>query len=122
MDDIIARYRGTSNFSVISQSALESAKESALRQPHHVLLPLVPLKGHTALVLIAIQPLISSEWPGCVFFAVAIRELHCCCHDAGMLDAIGRQVGGTIGRVYPRITVDVLTTLRAAPVFQLPPW
>jgi hypothetical protein len=122
MDKVIAQYRRTSNLSVISQSSLESAKKSALDhdRPHLVLLPLVPRKEHAALVVIVMQPFTSSEWPGCVFFAVAIREIHCCCRDAGVLEAVGKQVGTTIGRVYPHVTVDISIALQAAQVLQLP--
>ena len=120
MNEVIAQYRGTSNFSVISQSALESAKKPALHhdQLHHVALPVAPRKGHAALVVIAIQPLTNSEWPGCVFFGVAIKAVHCCCRD--VLNAVCEQAGMIIGRVYTQITVDILKTVKAAQVIQLP--
>ena len=122
MDKIIARYGCISNLSVISQSTLISAKKPVLHhdQPHWVLLPLVPHEQGAALVVVVIQPLTSSEWPGCVFFAVAIREIHCCCIDADVLEAVREQIGSTIGRVYAQITVDVSKALQKAPVFQLP--
>lgn len=122
MDKVIAQYRGTSSLSVISQSALESAKKSALHhdRPHHVLLPLVPHKGHAALVVIVIQPLTNAEWPGCVFFGVAIRDIHCSSHDVGVLKAVEEQVGRTISRVYPQVTVDISKAVEAARIFQLP--
>ena len=120
MDKVVSQYRCTSDWSVIFQSTLSSVKKPVFRheQTHRVLLPLEPHEGHVALVAIVIQPLTISEWPGCVFWAAGIRAIHCCCFT--VLEAVGKQIGGTIGRVYPEVTIDISKAVQSAPLFQLP--
>ena len=77
MDKIVAEYRHRPNCLVISQSRLSSLEKPVLHhdKTHLDLLPLALHDGHVALAVIVIQPLTSSDWPGCLFFAAGIRRV-----------------------------------------------
>jgi len=116
MEAIISRYAGAANSFVISpsdQAQIVGKGDKFVKrllhddQPNYLVIPLFLETPHAILVVVLVQPLLWSSWPGSVFFAVAIEETYVCCKDVDVVSIVGERVGELIDRHYPQITVDV---------------
>jgi hypothetical protein len=116
MEVIISSYHHAENSFVISPSdqAQTVGHEGKFEkrflhhnQPNYLLVPLYLNPRHHALAVVLIQPLSWPDWPGCVFFAVAISQIYVSCENIDVVPTVRETVGRIIDRFYPQVTVDV---------------
>lgn len=127
MEVIISRYHHAGNSFVISQSDQEKTvghegkfEKRFLHhnQPNYLLVPLYLNSRHHALAVVLIQPLSSPEWPGCVFFAVAINQIYNSSENVDVVPTVRETVGRIIDRFYPQVTVDISKVLCSTQILQ----
>lgn len=127
MEAIISKYQAANSF-VISPSdqAQTIGKDGKFEkrllhhnQPNYLVVPLYLETQHRVLVVVLIQPLSWPEWPGCVFFAVAIERVYVCCRNFDVVSVVGERVGNIIDRFYTQVTVDVSKVPWKAQAIQL---
>lgn len=113
---VAAQHQRTARPSVISPSDQaradrgdERLKRRSLHRdrPNYVHIPLDLGAQHNAFVVVLIQALHLSDWPGCTFFAVAVEKIRRCCSATDVERSICERVDRIIGHFYPQVTINV---------------
>jgi hypothetical protein len=127
MEAIISSHQAENSFVISPSDQAQTVGEGGRFEkrflhhdrPNYLIIPLYLDTRHSILVVVLIQPLSWPDWPGCVFFAVALERIYACCGDIDLVSVVRERVGSIIDRFYSQVTVDVSKVPWKAQAIQL---